>query len=51
MEIFTLCCPLKIINFLLQGCKCLYLGIDDDMEDIGTTGNRSIIRQGSQIFS
>ncbi|XP_023539513.1 DNA mismatch repair protein MLH3 isoform X2 [Cucurbita pepo subsp. pepo] len=22
---------------VIKGCKCLYLGIDDDMEDIGTT--------------
>ncbi|XP_038903643.1 DNA mismatch repair protein MLH3 isoform X2 [Benincasa hispida] len=22
---------------VLKGCKCLYLGIDDDMEDVGTT--------------
>lgn len=24
--------------FALQGSKCLYLGIDDDRKDVGTTG-------------
>lgn len=25
--------------YILQGCKCLYLGIDDDRKEMGTTGN------------
>ncbi|KAG7015858.1 DNA mismatch repair protein MLH3, partial [Cucurbita argyrosperma subsp. argyrosperma] len=30
---------------VMKGCKCLCLGIDDDMEDVGTTGNSFIIPQ------
>lgn len=25
--------------YLLQGCNCLYLGIDDDRKEVGTTGD------------
>lgn len=29
--------------YLWQGCKCLYLGIDDDRKEVGTSGNNNLV--------
>lgn len=29
--------------YLLKGCKCLYLGIDDDRKEVGTTGTNNLV--------